>query len=80
MRPKYSCRSCEKIVQAPAPLKAVALGKATFTTLAHVVVSKFDHHLPLYRQAEIMAAQGIELDRSTLAGWAGQAAAHSIRS
>lgn len=75
VRPKYSCRSCEKIVQAPAPVKAVARGKATFATLAHVVVNKFDHHLPLYRQAEIMAAQGIELDRSTLAGWAGQAAA-----
>ncbi len=74
VRPKYSCRSCEKIVQAPAPVKAVARGKASFATLAHVVVNKFDHHLPLYRQAEIMAAQGIELDRSTLAGWAGQAA------
>ena len=50
-------------------------GKATFGTLAHVVVAKFDHHLPLYRQAEMMAAQGVDLDRSTLAGWAGQAAA-----
>lgn len=75
VRPKYSCRSCEKIVQAPAPVSAVARGKATFATLAHVVVSKFDHHLPLYRQAEMMAAQGLEIDRSTLAGWAGQAAA-----
>ena len=75
IRPKYSCRSCEKIVQAPAPVKAIARGKATFGTLAHVVVSKFDHHLPLYRQAEMMAAQGIEIDRSTLAGWAGQASA-----
>lgn len=75
VRPKYSCRSCERIVQAPAPAKAIARGKASFATLAHVVVNKFDHHLPLYRQAEIMAAQGIELDRSTLAGWAGQAAA-----
>ena len=73
IRPKYSCRSCEKIVQAPAPVKAIARGKATFGTLAHVVVSKFDHHLPLYRQAEIMAAQGIEIDRSMLAGWVGQA-------
>jgi len=75
VRPKYSCRSCEKIVQAPAPAKAVARGKATFATLAHVVVSKFDHHLPLYRQAEMMAAQGLDIDRSTLAGWTGQAAA-----
>lgn len=75
VRPKYSCRSCEKIVQAPAPVKAIARGKASFATLAHVVVNKFDHHLPLYRQAEMMAAQGIDIDRSTLAGWAGQAAA-----
>ncbi len=75
IRPKYSCRSCEAIVQAPAPAKAIARGKATFGTLAHVAVSKFDHHLPLYRQAEMMAAQGIEIDRSTLAGWTGQAAA-----
>lgn len=75
LRPKYSCRSCEKIVQAPATPKAITRGKASFATLAHVVVNKFDHHLPLYRQAEVMAAQGIEIDRSTLAGWAGQAAA-----
>ncbi|WP_425475302.1 IS66 family transposase [Sphingomonas silueang] len=75
VRPKYSCRVCEKIVQAPAPVSAVARGKATFATLAHVVVSKFDHHLPLYRQVEMMAAQGGDIDRSTLAGWTGQAAA-----
>lgn len=75
VRPKYSCRVCEKIVQAPAPVSAVARGKATFATLAHIVVSKFDHHLPLYRQAEMMAAQGLDIDRSTLAGWSGQAAA-----
>lgn len=75
VRPKYSCRSCEKIVQAAAPAKACPRGKASFATLAHVVVGKFDHHLPLYRQTEIMAAQGIDIDRSTLAGWAGQATA-----
>jgi len=75
VRPNYTCRSCEKIVQAPAPVKAIARGKASFATLAHIVVNKFDHHLPLYRQTEMMAAQGIEIDRSTLAGWTGQAAA-----
>jgi transposase len=75
VRPNYTCRSCEKIVQAPAPVKAIARGKASFATLAHIVVNKFDHHLPLYRQTEMMAAQGIEIDRSTLAGWSGQAAA-----
>lgn len=74
VRPKYSCRACERIVQADAPAKAIARGKATFATLAHVVVSKYSHHLPLYRQAEMMAAQGLQVDRSTLAGWAGQAA------
>jgi len=74
IRPKYSCRACEAIVQAPAPPKPIARGKATFGTLAHVVVAKFDHHLPLYRQAEMMAAQGLDIDRSTLAGWAAQAA------
>ena len=75
IRPKYSCRSCEKIVQAAAPVKAIARGKATFATLAHIIVSKFDHHLPLYRQSEMMAAQGVDIDRSTLAGWTGQASA-----
>ena len=74
VRPKYSCRSCERIVQAPVPPKAIARGKATFATLAHVAVAKFDHHLPLYRQAEMMAAQGVDINRSTLAGWVGQAA------
>lgn len=74
IRPKYSCRACEAIVQAPAPPKPIARGKATFGTLAHIAVAKFDHHLPLYRQAEMMAAQGVDIDRSTLAGWAGQAA------
>lgn len=74
VRPKYSCRVCERIVQASAPPKPIARGRATFATLAHVVVAKFDHHQPLYRQAEAMAAQGVDLDRSTLAGWVGQAA------
>lgn len=75
IRPKFSCRACETIVQAPAPEKAIARGKASFRMISHVIVSKFDHHLPLYRQAEMMAAQGIDIDRSTLAGWTGQGAA-----
>ena len=74
VRPKYSCRACEAIVQAPAPPKPIARGKATFGTVAHIAVAKFDHHLPFYRQAEMMAAQGVEIDRSTLAGWIVQAA------
>ncbi len=74
LRPKSSCRSCEKVVQAPAPVKAIARGRGTFATLAHVVVHRFDHHLPLCRQAGMMAAHGIDIERSTLAGWAEQAA------
>ena len=66
---------CEKIVQARAPVKAIARGRATFATLAHVIVSKFDYHLPLYHQSEMMTAQGVDIDRSTLAGWTGQASA-----
>ena len=75
VRPKFSCRTCETIVQAPAPDKAIARGKASFRMISHVIVQKFDQHLPLYRQAEMMAAQGLDIDRSTLAGWAGQGAA-----
>jgi transposase len=74
VRPKFSCRACEKIVQAPTPDKAIARGKASFRVIGHIIVSKFDHHLPLYRQAEMMAAQGVDIDRSTLAGWTGQGA------
>lgn len=59
VRPKYSCRACEKIVQAPAPPKAIARGKASFATLAHVVVNKFDHHPP--RQARRTRHDGLHL-------------------
>ena len=72
VRPKFSCRTCEAITQAPAPDKPIARGKATFRFIAHLIMSKWDHHLPLYRQAEMFAAQGFNVDRSTLAGWVGQ--------
>ncbi len=65
----FSCRACEAIVQAPPPPKPIARGKATLGTVAPTAVATFDHHLPLYRQAEMMAAQGFEIDRSTLTGW-----------
>jgi len=69
-RPKYACRPCERgIVQAPAPVHIVAGGMPTEATLAHVLVSKYADHLPLYRQAQIYSRQGIDLDRSTLAAW-----------
>ncbi|SEG37848.1 Transposase, partial [Jhaorihella thermophila] len=74
-RPKYACRSCEgRIVQAPAPAHLIPGGMPTEATVAHVIVSKYADHLPLYRQAQIYSRQGIDLDRSTLAAWAGRAA------
>lgn len=74
-RPKYACRACEDVVvQAPAPARLIEGGLPTETTVAQVLVSKYADHLPLYRQAQIYARQGINLDRSTLADWVGRAA------
>ena len=74
-RPKYACRSCEEVVvQAPAPARLIEGGIPTEATVAHVLVSKYADHLPLYRQAQIYARQGVVLDRSTLADWVGKAA------
>ena len=74
-RPKYACRSCEEIViQAPAPSRLVEGGIPTEATVAHVLVSKYADHLPLYSQSQIYARQGVNLDRSTLADWVGKAA------
>ncbi|WP_144440064.1 IS66 family transposase [Methylobacterium sp. AMS5] len=74
-RPKYACRACEDvIVQAPAPARLVEGGIPTEASVAHVLVSKYADHLPLYRQAQIDARQGVNLDRSTLADWVGKAA------
>lgn len=74
-RPKYACRACEDVVvQAPAPARLIEGGLPTEATVAHVVVAKYADHLPLYRQAQIYARQGVKLDRSTLADWTGRAA------
>ena len=62
------------MVQAPAPARLIEGGLPTEATVAQVLVSKYADHLPLYRQAQIYARQGIELDRSTLADWVGRAA------
>jgi transposase len=74
-RPKYACRACEDVVvQAPAPARLIEGGLPTEATVAHVLVAKYADHLPLYRQAQIYARQGVNLDRSTLADWVGRAA------
>jgi transposase len=75
-RPKYACRACTgAIVQAPAPERLIRCGLPTEALVAHVLVSKYAWHLPLYRQAQMLLAQGIVLDRSVLAFWVGYAAA-----
>ncbi|WP_448955021.1 IS66 family transposase [Labrys neptuniae] len=75
VRPKYACRTCEaNVVQAPARPRVMDGGMATTALVAHVVVSKFAWHLPLYRQAQIFGSSGIEIDRGTLGGWVGRAA------
>jgi transposase len=74
VRPKYACTACDAITQAPAPAMPTPRGRATPAMLAHLLVAKFCDHLPLYRQSEIYAREGMELDRSTLADWVGQAA------
>ena len=75
VRPKFSCASCQQIVQAPAPQRPIARGLAGAGLLAHVLVSKYCDHLPLYRQSQIYARDGVDLDRSTLADWVGQSSA-----
>jgi transposase len=73
VRPKLSCTRCEHIVQEPAPSRPIDRGLAGPGLLAHVIVAKYSDHLPLYRQSEIYEREGIDLDRSTLAGWVGGA-------
>ena len=65
-RPRYGCRGCEEaVVQAPAPDRPIDGGMATEALITHVVVSKFCDGLPLYRQSQMLARQGVTLDRST---------------
>src|ERR1700728_2359985 len=73
VRPKLACVRCEKIIQAAAPSRPIARGLAGPGMLAHVLVSKYADHLPLYRQSQIYARSGLDLDRSTLADWVGGA-------
>jgi transposase len=74
-RPKYACRSCtDGVVQAPAPERLVVGGLPTEALVADVLVAKYADHLPLYRQAQILARDGVQIDRSTLGHWVGFAA------
>jgi transposase len=73
VRPKFACKKCERVVEAPAPSRTIERGLAGPGLLAHVLVAKYADHCPLFRQSEIYAREDIDLDRSTLAGWVGAA-------
>jgi transposase len=75
VREKFSCRSCEKITQPPAPNHPIARGRAGPGLLAHLLFAKYGLHLPLNRQSNVYAREGIDLDVSTLADWVGACAA-----
>ena len=75
IRPKYGCRSCtDGVVQAKVLPRLIESGMASTALVTHVVVSKFAWYLPLYRQVQMLAGQGVHLDRATLAGWVKRAA------
>jgi len=74
VRPKFSCRSCETIIQAPAPDLPIEKGRPGPGLIANVVTAKYLDGLPLYRQSAILAREGIEIERATLADWVGHAA------
>lgn len=75
VRPRMACACCEKIVQAPLPSRPIERGRPGPGLLAHVLVSKYADHCPLYRQSGIYEREGVELDRSTLADWVGRSTA-----
>ena len=77
VRPKYACRVCEQgVIQAPAPAYLIEGAIPSEGALAHVLVSKYADHLALYRQSQMLARSGLDVHRSTLAGWVGKTAFH----
>jgi len=77
VRPRYACpKGRAGVVQEKAPPALIEGGLPTEATIPHVLVSKYSEHLPLYRQAQVMARHGLSIDRSTLADWVGRAAFH----
>lgn len=75
VRPRLTCSCCERFVQSPLPSRPIERGRPGPGLLAHVLVSKYADHLPLYRQRQIFEREGLDLDRSTLADWVGKSTA-----
>jgi len=77
IRPKYACPACKGgVTQAKTPAHLIEGALPTEGAIAHVLVSKYADHLPLYRQSQIYNRSGLDLRRSTLAGWVGKASFH----
>jgi len=74
VRPRMACQDCDRIVQAALPSRPIERGRPGPGLLAHVLVSKYADHCPLYRQSGIFEREGIDLERSTLADWIGRSA------
>ena len=74
VRPRCACVNCDQVTQGYAQSKPIDKGKAGAGLLAHILIQKYCNHLPMYRQSQIYAREGIDLSRSTLASWAGQCA------
>ena len=72
VRPRLTCSCCERFIQAPLPSRPIERGRPGPGLLAHVLVSKYADHLPLYRQSQIFDREGLDLDLSTLADWVGK--------
>ena len=75
VRPRLTCACCERFIQAPLPSRPIERGRPGPGLLAHVLVSKYADHLPLYRQSQIFDREGLDLGRSTLADWVGKSTA-----
>jgi len=75
VRPRLACSSCEAFTQVPLPSRPIERGRPGPGLLAHVLISKYADHLPLYRQSQIFEREGLDLDRSTLADWVGKSTA-----
>jgi transposase len=74
VRPRYACRACEAMLQAPAPALPIEKGRPGPGLVAHVLVSKYLDGLPLYRLSGILAREGVAIERQTLADWVGHGA------
>lgn len=75
VRPRKACSDCETFAQSPLPSRPIERGRPGPGLLAHVLVSKYADHLPLYRQSQIYARDGVDLERSTLTDWVGRSTA-----